>query len=313
MHGLVAGSCGPAETAALLVALRMKGETAAELAAAAAVLREYCVHLETGRDDVLDTCGPGGTGRGTFNISTAAALVAAGAGVPVVKHGNRAVSGRSGSADVLAELGAPVECDAATARRCLDEAGMAFCLAPLFHPCLRQAGAVRRALGVRTMFNWVGPLCNPARAPYQLLGVGRVDWLDRMAGALGRLGVRKALLVSGHDGLDEVTLSGATHVREVCGTAVREGQWVPDDFGLEPCGLEELRADGPQESAAVIRRVLAGDDGPAGRVVWANAAAALLAAGRVADLREGVARAAESVRSGRAAAVLDRLVAVGGT
>ncbi len=308
MHGLLGGSCSEAEMAALLVALRMKGETADELAAGAAVMREYCVPLGARRDDVLDTCGTGGDGSGTFNISTAAALVAAGAGVPVVKHGNRAMSSRSGSADVLAALGVQVECDPAAARRCLEEAGMAFCLAPQFHPSLGRVGAVRRRLGVRTLFNCLGPLANPAGAPYQLLGVGRPEWLDRLAAALARLGTRHALVVCGSDGLDEVTLSGPTHVREVRGSEVRALEWTPADLGLAPCTMKELQVDGPEESAAVIRKVLAGDEGPAGRVVLANAAAALLAAERVATLQEGVARATEAVREGRAAQVLDRLV-----
>jgi anthranilate phosphoribosyltransferase len=310
MHGLLGGTLGEAETAALLVALRMKGETAEELAAAAAVLREYSTRLDVGGAGVLDTCGTGGAGTRTFNISTAAALVAAGAGVPVVKHGNRAVSGTSGSADVLVALGVGVGCDPAAARRCLEEAGMAFCLAPRFHPCLERVGGVRRRLGVGTLFNCLGPLANPAGAPYQLLGVGRPGWLDRLAQALARLGTRHALLVAGSDGLGEVTLSGPTRVRQVRGGEVRELEWTPDDLGLEPCTLDELRVAGPEESAAVLRRVLAGDAGPAGRVVLANAAAALLAAERVATLREGVALAAESVRSGRAARVLEGLVAL---
>jgi anthranilate phosphoribosyltransferase len=305
---LMAGTCAEAETAALLVALRMKGETAAELAAAAAVLREHMVVLETGRDDVLDTCGTGGDGSGTFNISTAAALVAAGAGVPVVKHGNRAMSSHSGSADVLAALGVCVEGDADCARRCLDRAGMGFCFAPHFHPALRHVAPVRRRLGVRTLFNSLGPLANPARAAYQLIGVGRPELLDTLAGALAILGVRHALLVCGRDGLDEVSLSAPTQVREVRGNEVSAWEWSPEDFGLARCAAEELRVTGPKESAAVIRAVLAGEDGPARRVVLANVAAALLAAERVATPREGVARAAAAIDGGSASAVLQRLV-----
>ncbi|HZY89479.1 MAG TPA: anthranilate phosphoribosyltransferase [Gemmataceae bacterium] len=310
MHGLLSGACGEVETAALLVALAAKGETADELAAAAAVMREHRVPFLTGRADLLDTCGTGGDGPGTFNISTATALVVAGAGVPVVKHGNRAVSSRSGSADVLAALGVAVETDLAAARRCLERAGMAFCLAPHFHPSLRHVGSVRRRLGVGTLFNCLGPLANPAGAAYQLLGVARPDWLDRMAGALARLGTRHALLVCGRDGLDEVSLSAPTLVREVRSGAVTAREWTAADFGLGPCALAELLVSGPEQSAAVVRGVLAGEDGAPRRVVLANAAAALLAAERVTDLRAGVAMAADAIGSGRAAKVLADLVAV---
>jgi len=309
IEALMAGGCAEADTAAVLVALHRKGETAPELAAAAAVLREHMVVLDTGRDDVLDTCGTGGDGSGTFNISTAAALVAAAAGVPVVKHGNRAVSSTSGSADVFAALGVNIEGAAACARRCLDRAGLAFCFAPLFHPALKHVAPVRRRLGGRTLFNALGPLANPARAAYQLVGVGRPEWLDPLAGALALLGVRHALLVCGRDGLDEVSLAAPTLVREVRGPQVAAWEWTPEDFGLERCTIAELRAGGPAESAAIIRGVLAGDAGGARRIVLANAAAALFAAERVATPREGVARAAEALASGRARDMLQRLIA----
>jgi anthranilate phosphoribosyltransferase len=308
MRELMAGHCGEAEAAALLVALRSKGETALELAAAAAVLREHMVRLDTGRPDVLDTCGTGGDGAETFNISTAAALVAAGAGVPVVKHGNRAVSSRSGSADVLAVLRVTVEGDGAWARRCLDRAGLAFCFAPHFHPAMRHVAHLRRRLGVRTLFNCLGPLANPAEAPYQLLGVGRSEWLDPLAGALARLGVRRALLVHGRDGLDEVSLSAPTMVREVSAGRVRGFEWEPSDFGLQPCSVDELRVRGPHESAAAVRAILGGEHGPRTRIVVANAAAALLSAERVGTLAEGVASATQALASGRARQVLDTLV-----
>jgi anthranilate phosphoribosyltransferase len=309
MEELMAGRCGEVEAAAFLVALRFKGETASELAEAAAVLREHMLRWDPGRDGVLDTCGTGGDGSGTFNISTAAALVAAACGVPVVKHGNRAVSGRSGSADVLRALGVQVEGDAALARRCLDVAGLAFCFAPHFHPAMRHVARLRQRLGVPTLFNCLGPLANPAGAPYQLLGVGRLELLDLMAGALARLGTRHALVVCGEDGLDEVSLTGPTQVRQVREGTVACGTWTPEDFGLERCSLSDLQADGPQASAARVRSILEGQDGPATRVVLANTAAALLAAQRVRTPVEGVALARSAIASGRAKAVLERLAA----
>lgn len=310
-EGLLAGQCGPVETAALLTALAAKGETAEELASAAAVLRLRCQRLDI-EGDLLDTCGTGGDNSRTFNISTATALVVAGCGIKVVKHGNRAVSGNCGSADVLRELGVSISPDLATARRCLDGAGMAFCMAPMYHPALKHVGDVRRRLGVPTMFNRLGPLANPACAPYQLLGVGRAEWLDRMAQALARLGTRQALLVHSRDGLDEVSLSAPTMVRRVRDGVVEALEWTPEDFGLARCLLEDLRVDDAGRSAAMIRTVLAGDDGPAGRVVLANAAAALFAVGAAPGLKEGVGRAREAIASGRAHDTLQRLVELSG-
>jgi anthranilate phosphoribosyltransferase len=309
IHDMMRGTCGDVETAALLTALRMKGETAGELAAAAGVLREQMIRLETGRADVLDTCGMGGDGTGTFNISTAAALIAAGAGVAAVKHGNRAVSSHSGSIDVLAALGLALQEDVAWTRRCLTQAGLAFCFAQHFHPALRHVAAIRRRLRVRTLFNCLGPLANPAGAVYQLLGVARPELLDPLAGALARLGTRHAFLVCGRDGLDEVSLSAPTLVREVRGSHVTSAEWSPGDFGLAPVVLTELLVRGPEESAAVIRSILNGQASAAARVAIANAAAALLAADQVETLPQGVARAREAISSGRASKVLERLVA----
>jgi anthranilate phosphoribosyltransferase len=307
MQQIVTGCGGEAEVAALLVALRMKGETATELAAAAGVLRAHMIRWDTGRTVVLDTCGTGGDGTSTFNISTAAAFVVAAAGVPVVKHGNRSVTSRSGSADVLAALGVEIEGDACRARRSLDAAGLAFCFAPHFHPALRHVAALRRRLGVTTLFNSLGPLANPAGATHQLLGVGRPESVELMAGALAGLGTRRALVVHGQDGIDEVSLSAPTLVREVHGNVIREWKWTARDFALEPCTLRELHADGPEQSAAIIRTVLDGRDGAPTRVVLANAAAALWAAEEVPTLAEGVARAADVVVSGKARAVLEKL------
>jgi anthranilate phosphoribosyltransferase len=304
---MMAGRCGDAEAAAVLVALRMKGETAGEIATAVRVLRQHMLRWDPGRDDVLDTCGTGGDGLGTFNISTATALVAAGAGVPVVKHGNRSVSSRSGSADVLAALGVKIEADVAHAQRCLAETGFAFCFAPLFHPALKNVAGVRRRLGVPTIFNCLGPLANPAGARRQLLGVGRRELLDLMAGALAQLGTEHALVVCSHDGLDEVSLSAPTDVRIVEGSQVRALVWKPENFGLNETSLAELTVPDAQGSAAVIEAILGGNDSAAARVVLANAAAALVAARRVATPREGVALAQDAIRSGRTRGVLERL------
>jgi anthranilate phosphoribosyltransferase len=310
MEGLLTGKCGPAETAALLTALRMKGETAEELAAAASVMRRHCQSLVLDTPGLLDTCGTGGDGSGTFNISTATAIVVAGAGGKVVKHGNRAISSASGSADVLAELGVHITADLAVARRCLEGAGLAFCMAPLYHPSLRHIGEVRRRLGVRTMFNCLGPLANPAATRFQLLGVGRPEWLDRMARALALLGCDHAILVHSRDGLDEVSLSAATTARQVRGGEVHVLEWAPEDFGLPSSPLQALRAVGAKASAAVIRAVLAGERGPPRDVVLANAAAALYVVGAARDLPEGVARAAAAIDDGRAGRALEALIAL---
>jgi anthranilate phosphoribosyltransferase len=293
----------------LLIGLRVKGETANEIASAAAVLREHMVPFNQARQGVLDTCGTGGDRSSTFNISTAAALVAAGAGIPVVKHGNRAMSSRSGSADVLAALGLSVEAGIEWSRRCFDYAGLAFCFAPHYHPALRHVGPVRRKLGVRTVFNLLGPLANPGGAEFQLLGVGQIGLLDIMADALAQLGTKHAFLVCGNDGLDEVSLSASTSVREVQGGRVKRWEWTPADFGLKPCTLDELRVNDAAASADRIRAVIAGEQGPAARIVVANAAAALLAAERVSTLAEGVQRATDAIATGSARRVLEVLVA----
>ncbi|HKB02013.1 MAG TPA: anthranilate phosphoribosyltransferase [Gemmataceae bacterium] len=307
VQDLTAGTFDDTEAAALLIALRLKGEAASEIATAVEVLRGAMIRLRTETRPVLDTCGTGGDGTGTFNISTATALVVAGTGTPVVKHGNRSVSSRSGSADVLAALGVPVESGPAWSQGCLECSGFAFCFAPHFHPALAKVSVLRRKLGVRTIFNLVGPLLNPAGAEHQLLGVGRRELLDPMAGALARLGTGQALLVHGQDGLDEVSLSAPTLVRRVRDGSVERLEWTPADFGLAPVEPGALAADGPPASAEIVRLVLAGSDGPARRVVLANAAAALLAADRVPALPEGVALAARSIDSGAARRVLERL------
>jgi anthranilate phosphoribosyltransferase len=306
---LISGRVDEPLAAALLTALRMKGESASEVAAAASALREQMLRLITTSGPVLDTCGTGGDDSGTFNISTAAAFVAAGAGVPVVKHGNRAVSSRSGSADVLRELGVPVESGIEWSQRSLDRLGFAFCYAPHFHPGMAHIAQLRRKLGVRTIFNLIGPLANPAGADFQLIGVGNAEFFDVLAGALAELNVRRAVLVCGFDGLDEVTLATRTMVRVVEGDQFYADEWDQSDFGLESVALSEIQAANAADSSATIQRVLAGEDGPARRIVLANAAAALWAAGRVSNLRAGVEVAANSIDSGAAARVLGSLVA----
>jgi anthranilate phosphoribosyltransferase len=307
---LLAGRVDDAYAGSLLAALRMKGESSAEIAAAATVLREQMIRLVPVSGPVLDTCGTGGDDSGTFNISTATALVVAACGVPVVKHGNRAVSSRSGSADVLRELGVPIESGPEWAQRCLDRIGFAFCYAPQFHDGMKNVARIRRAMGIRTIFNLLGPLANPASADFQLLGVGKPELLDPLAGAVARLGTRRAVLVSGQDGLDEVSLAAVTTVRIVEGETFTTTVWTADDFGLEPVRNEAIRADGPAASAAIVRSVLAGQDGPSLRVVLANAAAALWTAGIVTRPIDGVARARDAIRAGSAKSVLEQLVAM---
>lgn len=307
VRDLVAGRIDDARGAAFLTALRMKGETAEEVAAAALVLREQMVRLVPVSGPVLDTCGTGGDDSGTFNISTAAALVACGAGVPVVKHGGRAVSSKSGSADVLRELGVPIEAGPEWAQKCLDRCGFAFCYAPQFHRGMAHVADLRRKLGVRTLFNLLGPLANPAGAPYQLLGVGKPELLDPLAAAIAHLGVRQAVLVCSKDGLDEVSLAAPTMVRVVRGNEYESCEWHPNQFGLSEVTTEAIQVAGSAESAATIRAVLANEDGPAKRIVLANAAAALWAAEAVSNLKDGVAKAEATLAAGKPRAVLEVL------
>ncbi len=307
-RALLAGQVDDAHAAAFLTALRMKGEAAEELALAVACLREQMTRLVPVRGPVVDTCGTGGDDSGTFNISTAAAIVVAACGVPVVKHGNKAVSSRSGSADVLRELGVPIEAGPEWSQRCLDRIGFAFCYAPHFHAGMAHVAALRKKLGFRTVFNLIGPLANPALADYQLIGVGQPELLDVLAGALATLRVRRAVLVSGFDGLDEVTLAAPTMVRIVEDDSFYNEEWWPDDFGLETVQLAEIQAQDAAESAALIRGVLANGNGPARRITLANAAAALFAAGVVPNLRAGVEKAEHGLSSGAAQAVLDQLL-----
>jgi anthranilate phosphoribosyltransferase len=301
------GEVTEADIGLLLTGLRLKGETVEEIAGAAAALRKHMTRIRTDRSGVIDTCGTGGDGSGTFNISTAAALVTAAAGVPVAKHGNRRISSKSGSADVLLELGVNIEADVPCVEACLNELGICFCFAPLMHASMKRVAEVRKRLGVPTIFNLLGPLTNPAGAPYQLLGVARAELRPMMAHALSLLGVRKALVVHGDDGLDEVTLSAATQVTEVTESGLRDFQWRPEDFGFEPAGKETMQAAGPEESAAKIREILAGRPSPASDIVALNAAAALWTAGKYPDPKHCAQAAKEAINSGAAAELLSQL------
>lgn len=306
---LLQGRVDDVLAAAFITALRLKGESPSEVAAAARGLREQMIRLVPVNGPVLDTCGTGGDDTGTFNISTAAALVVTGAGVPMVKHGNRAVSSKSGSADVLRALGVPIESGPTWAQQCLDRVGFAFCYAPHFHKGMANVTTLRRKLGVRTVFNMIGPLANPASADYQLIGVGSPELLDVLAAALAELSVRRAILVCGFDGLDEVTLAAPTMVRIVEGDRFFSDEWDRADFGLEPVALHDIRAVDAAQSAGIVRRVLEGEHGPARRIVVANAAAALFTAEAVKNLHDGVLKAQAAIDGGAALRVLERLTA----
>jgi anthranilate phosphoribosyltransferase len=299
---LMDGNLDAAQKSALLVALAMKGESPAEIAGAAAAMRRRVVPIPHTRPLAVDTCGTGGDGRGTFNISTAAALVAAAGGAAIAKHGNRSVSSRSGSADVLAALGVAIEVDAGVAARALDEIGIAFLFAPRLHPAMREVMPVRRALGVRTVFNLLGPLTNPAGAQAQVLGVYARDKVELLARVLLELGVRHALVVHGSDGLDEITTTGPTFIAEVRDGELRTYEIEPEELGLRRVALASLQGGRPEENAARMEALLAGAGEEAlAEVVAANAGAALYVGGRAATLREGVEQA-RALLAGEAAA-----------
>lgn len=308
IDAVVGGQCSDGQIGLLLTALRFKGETAQEIAGAALALRRHMTPIRTTRAAVIDTCGTGGDGSGTFNISTAAALVVAAAGVPVAKHGNRAVTSRTGSADALAALGVNIQAGVPLVEKCLDQLGICFCFAPLAHPSMKRVAEVRKQLGVPTIFNLLGPLSNPAGAAFQVVGVGRAELRPLLAEALALLGTQRALIVQGEDGLDEVTLSGPTRVTEVSSEGMRNFSWTPSDFGFAPCTLESLQVSGPEASAAVIRDVLRGALGPAREIVLLNAAAALWTAGKASTPLECARLAAAAIDMGTAAELLKRLV-----
>jgi anthranilate phosphoribosyltransferase len=307
MDAILSGQASSAQIAAFVVALRMKGESADEIAAAARALRKHCQTIQPKVDGpLLDTCGTGGDGLQTFNISTAAAVVAAACGVAVAKHGNRAVSSQAGSADVLEALGVRIDLTPEQAQQCIEEVGIGFLFAPSHHAAMRHAAPVRRELGIRTLFNLLGPLSNPASATHQVVGVYDGGRVEQLAEALGSLGLTAAWVVHGQGGLDEVSPSGPTAVAQLRDGKVSTFEVTPYDFGLSEVPLEALRGGDAQRNAEIIRSVLGGEQGPARVAVLLNAAAALCVAGVASSPRAAAERAAEAVDSGVAAETLER-------
>jgi len=304
---LIDGEISEPMKAALLVALRMKGEAVHEIAGAAAAMRRRSIPIRHACAGVVDTCGTGGDGRGTFNISTAAALVAAAAGARVAKHGNRSISSRSGSADVLAALGVKIEVDPETAGRALEAVGLTFLFAPLLHPAMKAMMPVRRELGMRTIFNVLGPLINPAGAVRQVMGVYADGMVELIANVLLELGAEHALVVHGTDGLDEITTTGPTHVGEVRDGRVRVYMLDPEQLGVPRASLADLVGGSPEDNAALMHRVLGGEAGPLADITAANAGAAIYVAALAPTLGEGVRIARDALASGAAARKLAEL------
>lgn len=309
MTGIMDGHATPAQMAALLVGLAMKGERPAEIVGFARTMRERAVKLPKAHPDAVDLCGTGGDRSGTFNISSVAAIVTAACGVKVAKHGNRSVSSRSGSADVFEALGVRTLLSPEAVDRSLDEEGIAFLFAPAFHPSMKHAAAVRRELGVRTAFNLLGPLTNPARPARQLVGVPRPELTELIARALLLLGCERAWVVHGADGIDEISTTGYTKVSECRGGAVHTFYVHPADFGLAKSAPAALKGGDAAENAAIVLDVLAGTRGPRRDVVLLNAGVALFVAGRVDTIREGIAAAAAAVDSGAARQRLEKMAA----
>ena len=308
MRTIMTGEATPAQIGGFLVGLRMKGETVDEIAAAAGVMRELATHVDVDADHLVDTCGTGGDASGTFNISTASAFVVAGAGGRVAKHGNRSISSKSGSADVLEAAGVKLDISPAQVAQCIREIGVGFMFAPLHHSAMKHAIGPRKEMGVRTMFNVLGPLTNPADAPNQVLGVFSSDWLVPLAEVLQQLGSRHVMVVHGADGMDEITISDATHVAELRDGNIHSYSVTPEEFGLSMSPLDAIKVADAQASLTLIRALLAGEAGPARDIVVLNAGAAIYVAGLADTLAQGVEKAQQSIDSGKAADSLDALV-----
>lgn len=301
------GDVTPAQIAAFLMALRVRGETIDEITGGARVMRERVLPVRAPAG-AIDTCGTGGDGSGSYNVSTAVALVVAAAGVPVAKHGNKALSSRSGSAEVLQALGVNIDLETAAIERCLGDANIVFMMAPRHHTAMKHVAPVRVELGTRTVFNLLGPLSNPASAPYQLMGVFDGRWVAPLAHVLRNLGARRVWVVHGEDGLDEITTTGATRVAELKDGQVREFTVTPEDAGLPRATPADLKGGDPAHNAAALSALLDGKKGPYRDIVLLNAAAALVIAGKAQDLKSGVAIAADALDSGAAKATLEKLV-----
>jgi anthranilate phosphoribosyltransferase len=306
---IMAGNASETQTAAVLIALRTKGETVDELVGLATTMRLLATPVTTGRDDLIDTAGTGG-GRPTFNVSTTAALIAAGAGCAVAKHGNRSATGLSGSADLLEALGVRIDLAPEAVAQCIEEAGFGFMFAPAHHGATRHVVPVRKELAVRTIFNFLGPLTNPAGAARQVIGVSDPAFLLTIAGALARLGARKALVVSSADGLDEMSTAGTTTVVEVDGEKITSSEVAPEDVGLPRSSYDAVAGGTPQHNAEVTRRIFGGEPGPARDLAALNAGAAIYVAGRADTLEGGVRAAEQALDSGAATEALDTLVAL---
>ena len=310
MRMIMQGDATPAQIGGFLVALRMKGETVVEIAAAARVMREFARHVQVTHPNLVDIVGTGGDGSHTFNISTTAAFVVAAAGGRVAKHNNRSVSSRSGSADVLEAAGVHINLSPQQVARCINEVGIGFMFAPAHHGATRHAAAPRRELGVRTLFNLLGPLTNPASVPNQLIGVFSDRWVEPVAEVMQKLGSRHVLVVHSQDGLDEISLGAATRMAELRDGRVQVREMTPEQFGVARADLDGIKVQNPEDSLKVMRAVLDDAPGPARDTVLLNAGAAIYVAGLAADHAAGIARAREALKSGAAHAKLDQLVAL---
>lgn len=305
---VMGGEATPAQIGALIVALRMKGETVDEIAAAAQVMRSLAAPVEVEPTHLVDTCGTGGDASGTCNISTTSAFVTAAAGARVAKHGNRSVSSKSGSADVLEAAGVNLALTPEQVARCIDEVGVGFMFAPQHHSAMKHAIGPRREIGVRTLFNLLGPLTNPAGAPNQVLGVFAAQWVEPLAHVLKELGSEHVMVVNAVDGLDEISISGPTLCAELANGEVRTYEIDPVEYGFRHTGLSALAVDGVEQSLAMMRSVLDGEPGPAHDIVVMNAGAAIFTAGVAVNLEEGISRAADAIHTGAAGRALDALV-----